>query len=129
MNVAYLTDGHYFRPEGVRGGESPAIHTAYKLDVNGVRIDIPQVGQIELTPGERIVEEGGGGGGYGPPFERDPARVRQDVEAGLVSPERARETYAVALATTDGLTWSVDERDTQTLREGRDVQRLDGGER
>jgi N-methylhydantoinase B len=129
MNVAYLTDGHYFRPEGVRGGESPAIHTAYKLDVNGVRIDIPQVGQIELTPGERIVEEGGGGGGYGPPFERDPARVRQDVEAGLVSPERARETYAVALATTDGLTWSVDEQDTQTLREGRDVQRLDGGER
>jgi N-methylhydantoinase B len=126
MNVAYLTDGHYFPPAGARGGESPAIHRAYKLDVNGAPIEIPQVGQIELAPGERIVEEGGGGGGYGSPFERDPTRVLQDVEAGLVSPERARETYGVALTARDGLTWVIDEVATNTLRRGGNMQRTEG---
>jgi N-methylhydantoinase B len=39
----------------------------------------------------------GGGGGYGDPFARDPDAVARDVAAGLVSHERAREVYGVAL--------------------------------
>jgi N-methylhydantoinase B len=39
----------------------------------------------------------GGGGGYGDPFTRDPNAVANDVKAGLVSRERAREIYGVAL--------------------------------
>ena len=38
-----------------------------------------------------------GGGGYGPPSERDPERVRRDVEAGYVSAGRAAEVYRVAV--------------------------------
>ena len=34
-----------------------------------------------------------GGGGYGKPEERDPAAIARDVEAGKVSPERARADY------------------------------------
>jgi N-methylhydantoinase B len=38
-----------------------------------------------------------GGGGYGPPWERDPARVLEDVCNGYVSLERARTDYGVAI--------------------------------
>jgi N-methylhydantoinase B len=38
-----------------------------------------------------------GGGGYGDPLDRDPARVAQDVENGLVTAEWARRAYGVAL--------------------------------
>ncbi len=38
-----------------------------------------------------------GGGGYGPPWERDPARVLEDVGNGYVSLERARTDYGVAI--------------------------------
>lgn len=36
-----------------------------------------------------------GGGGYGNPRERDPQKVRRDVEKGLVSPDQARKEYGV----------------------------------
>ncbi len=37
------------------------------------------------------------GGGYGPPKEREPASVQEDVRDGLVSPEGAAATYGVIL--------------------------------
>jgi N-methylhydantoinase B len=57
----------------------------------------------------------GGGGGYGPPFERDPERVRSDVLDGYVTLEGARRDYRVAL-TSD---LAVDVAATEALR-GRD---------
>jgi N-methylhydantoinase B len=48
--------------------------------------------------GELIQLWGGGGGGFGDPFERDTELVIADVAAGLVSPERARDVYGVAIA-------------------------------
>src|SRR5207253_11522577 len=47
--------------------------------------------------GEVIRLWGGGGGGFGDPFERDPELVAADVANGLVSPERARDVYGVAI--------------------------------
>jgi N-methylhydantoinase B len=38
-----------------------------------------------------------GGGGYGPPSDRDPARVLEDVRNGYVSVDRARTDYGVAV--------------------------------
>lgn len=38
-----------------------------------------------------------GGGGYGPPSQRDPARVLEDVRNGYVSVERARADYGVVV--------------------------------
>ena len=54
----------------------------------------------------------GGGGGYGQPFKRDPARVREDALDGYVTIEGARRDYGVVLR--DDL--SVDEAATQALR-------------
>jgi len=38
-----------------------------------------------------------GGGGFGPPIERDPARVLEDVRAGRVSAAQARAAYGVVI--------------------------------
>ena len=56
----------------------------------------------------------GGGGGYGDPARRAPEAVAEDVRAGLVSPTRARDVYAVAMAGD-----RVDEDATRTLRASR----------
>jgi N-methylhydantoinase B len=63
--------------------------------------------------GGTIVNLTGGGGGWGNPFGRDPRRVARDVRQGLVSPERARLDYGVAL---DTVTFEVDEPATAALR-------------
>ncbi len=54
-----------------------------------------------------------GGGGYGPPWERDPARVVADVRAGYVSVAQARDAYGVAL---NPATLAVQEAETARLR-------------
>ncbi len=54
-------------------------------------------GGVTLAPGETLVAICCGGGGYGPPFERDPERVRHDVLEGWVSPERALQVYGLVL--------------------------------
>jgi N-methylhydantoinase B len=50
-------------------------------------------GQQTIPAGDRLRLELPGGGGYGDPRERDPARVRADVEDGLVSPQAAARLY------------------------------------
>jgi N-methylhydantoinase B/oxoprolinase/acetone carboxylase alpha subunit len=53
------------------------------------------------------------GGGYGDPLEREPERVLNDVEAGIVSREEAQEIYGVVI---DGATPVLDIAATQKLR-------------
>lgn len=47
--------------------------------------------------GTLVVTRTGGGGGYGNPLARPEAEVLADVASGLVSPEKAFETYGVAV--------------------------------
>jgi N-methylhydantoinase B len=68
-----------------------------------------------LTPPDSVViQTTSGGGGWGPPLERDPERVRLDVQEGYVSVEAARRLYGVVL-TADGA--AVDEPATQRCRQ------------
>ena len=55
----------------------------------------------------------GGGGGYGPPCERPPEQVAEEVRDGIVSPEAAREVYGVAV---DPETLTLDADATEKLR-------------
>jgi N-methylhydantoinase B len=73
-------------------------------------------GRHELpAPKDRLLLEGGdvmlswcsGGGGIGDPLLRDPGRVCDDVENGLVSPDRAAQDYGVIVSPADG-SWAVD---------------------
>jgi N-methylhydantoinase B len=66
----------------------------------------------EFGAGDEILYLADGGGGYGPPFERAPERVREDVIDGYVSRDAARTSYGVTL--TDDL--DIDEAETARLR-------------
>ena len=59
--------------------------TATDIPGKGTRIKIPKGATVELHTG--------GGGGYGPPTERDPQRVHDDLREGYISEEQARRYY------------------------------------
>lgn len=65
-----------------------------------------------FMPDEVISNRSGGGGGYGDPFARDPAAVREDVVDGYVSRAAAREEFGVAI--TDD--HEIDRAATEELR-------------
>jgi N-methylhydantoinase B len=50
-------------------------------------------GAFRVPSGGRVVMEAPGSGGFGPPSERDPALLADDVADGYVSPEAARRDY------------------------------------
>ncbi len=66
---------------------------------------------VALEAGDVISYRTCGGGGYGPPEERDPARVLRDVLEEKVSVERARDVYRVAVVGRE-----LDEAATAELR-------------
>jgi N-methylhydantoinase B len=115
MTAAYTVEAHFNPPRGVRGGLDGSPSDGWKLDAEGNRIEIAKADAIVLVPGERVVAVTAGGGGYGLPFERDPASVRDDVLEGWVSEARAAEVYGVILQ--QGGDRAVDEAATAAARE------------
>lgn len=79
--------GHPAR--GRRGGAAGRAGRVYVKD----GADLKGKGKETVPAGATLVLETPGGGGIGEPRSRDPAAVRADVEAGLVSPQAARELY------------------------------------
>jgi len=71
--------------------------------------------QVILAHGDRLRMRFPGGGGFGDPRRRPVEHVATDVRRGLVSPERARADYGVALRPG---TLEVDAEETARLRGG-----------
>ena len=104
MEVAVRTDrpfifsGLYerirFPAPGLMGG-MPGAPGAVRTNMPGVTVRAKT--RAVLPAGTEVTLELPGGGGYGPPWERDPALVLEDVRNGYVSVERARADYGVAL--------------------------------
>ena len=90
-----------FRKHILRGPD----RTPEKLDLHCVRT---------VYAGESVLIYEPGGGGLGPPFERDPAMVAEDVRNEFVTLDRAREEYGVVV---DPDTFAVDEAATGDLRD------------
>lgn len=110
-------------PWGLDGGMS-GMGNQVVLRLDGKEIaNLPnaKVMTQRLKPGDAFTLRAGGGGGFGPPIERDPARVAYDVRQGYVSRDVARDVYRVALDT-DG---RVDAVATRRLR-GRASSRTEG---
>jgi N-methylhydantoinase B len=82
---------------------------------DGRSVEVPQYG-VRPMPPLNISMASPGGGGWGDPGARDPARVLSDVEDGVVSPQAARDVYAVALSA-DGRT--IDIAATSSLRQSK----------
>jgi N-methylhydantoinase B len=102
LDVVYLSDGTYNASEGVRGGLAGARASQQKRGSDGtLSTELGAYAHVKLMPGEALVGHTCGGGGYGPPYERDPARVVADLREGWITEDRAREIYGVCL-TRDG---------------------------
>jgi N-methylhydantoinase B/oxoprolinase/acetone carboxylase alpha subunit len=72
-----------------------------------------RVANIKLKLGDQVMLRSPGGGGFGPPAERQPESVLQDVQEGFVSNEQALATYAVAIDGENGaqqVDWDETER-------------------
>ena len=69
-----------------------------------------------LRQGDLLRVMTSGGGGWGHPFDRPAARVREDVLDGFVSLASALKDYGVVL---DPQTLEVDEAETSKLRKDR----------
>jgi N-methylhydantoinase B len=97
MQVLYTSDGTINPAKGARGGLPGSRARAQKRELDGSLTDLPGCHGVTLEPGERIVSYSAGGGGYGPPGQRDPLRVKHDLDEGWITPRRAEEVYGVVL--------------------------------
>jgi N-methylhydantoinase B len=97
LQLHYTSDGTINPAQGARGGGPGGKAKAFKVERSGESTPLPNCYGVTLAPGERVVSYSAGGGGYGPPHERDPARVVHDVVEGWVTPERAAEVYGVVI--------------------------------
>jgi N-methylhydantoinase B len=95
MSIAYVSDGNINAARGVLGGGDGGVSDQWLRKREGELEHLPQAAQINVHPGERIIARCAGGGGYGPPTERAIDAVLADVRDGIVSRQRACDTYAV----------------------------------
>ena len=84
------------RPWPLEGGKEGSANYLDYTTGNGV-VRVGRTPRIELADGDSATVVTAAGGGYGNPFERDPARVLDDVLDGYVSLERARAEYGVVI--------------------------------
>lgn len=72
----------------------------------------------KVFKGDTIDLWSGGGGGFGNPFNRDPAKVLEDVKDGYVSIDGAQRDYGVVVKENDweALDYEIDHQATQDAR-------------
>jgi N-methylhydantoinase B len=108
--VASVVGGRFH--EGAPGLEAGACGGTGEIAVND-GAPLGRSSQVMLGHGDRIRMRFPGGGGFGDPRQRDAEAVVADVRRGLVSVERARKDYGVALRA-DGS--EIDAAETARLR-------------
>lgn len=108
------TERRKIRPWGLMGGKPGGGSICWVVSPEGEKQTLPSKVTIRVESGTRIALRTAGGGGFGPPLERDPQKVRRDVEEGLISVKRAKEQYGVVM---DTETTRIDEEATALLRE------------
>jgi len=89
IRVSLLTDRHQHPAQGYMGGMPGAPN---RIFVNDGQYIHPK-SQTYLNPGDRLTINYAGGGGYGPPTERDPRLVEEDLADELITAESGRENY------------------------------------
>ncbi|HVH75748.1 MAG TPA: hydantoinase B/oxoprolinase family protein [Stellaceae bacterium] len=82
-------------PFGLAGGSSGAPMRLWLELPDGTRRRLNSKGAFRVPAGGRVVMEAPGSGGCGPPEERDPARLAEDLADGYVSEAAARREYGM----------------------------------
>jgi hypothetical protein len=116
----YVCRRHVVQRAKLYGGKAGAVGK-YKI-YNTARPD--EIKQYPAKFSGLRVEEGDvaccfspSGGGYGDPLERPAEQVLEDVLDDFITPEHAREAYAVVLRPADnGYPWALDEGAADKLR-------------
>jgi N-methylhydantoinase B len=109
---------HEYKPWGLFGGLEGATNDAILNPGTGGEREVRKVTNFPLRYGDVLSVRSGGGGGYGPPLQREPARVLNDVIDGYVSLESAREYYGVVIEGSDSKL-RINEEATRVLREAK----------
>ena len=115
--ASFVMDHGRFGPQGVAGGDDGGVN-AVTVEIGGKAYVPPHLSKdqdIAIGPGDRVTVATPGGGGFGPPYERAPERVADDVRRGYYTPDEARRRFGVALDKAG----VVDLAATQRLRTGR----------
>ena len=109
---ARYSDRQKFRPQGLFGGLEGSTGSLVLNPGAPDEARCRSKGVDGIKAGDLLSIRLPGSGGYGPPSERDPARVAWDVRNGKVSARSAREDYRVVVRE-DG---TVDREGTEALR-------------
>lgn len=92
------SDSHVIGAPGVfGGGEGGTANLIRNADTPDRESLSSKVSHIEMEAGESMRLETAGGGGYGPPEERDPAALGDDLRDEVMSRERAERAYGAEL--------------------------------
>ena len=113
VQLTVSSDRAKVAPWGLFGGLPAGRSSCKVVGPDGDERGLPSKVTTYVDGDHVIVTETPGGGGWRDPKLRDPEAVRWDVLEGLVSLERAREVYGVAL---DPDTLAVDQEATSRLR-------------
>jgi len=109
-----LSDRQRVPPWGLFGGHPGALGRTV-LNPGPDQVTVHGKESRDFAYDDVVSFQQSGAGGYGNPFERDPARVLEDVLDDYVSMESARNDYGVIITGT-GMDLRVDDAATQTLR-------------
>lgn len=86
--IKFAAQGRYGGKAGKRG----------RIRVGHDGKDLPSKGTIHIPGDAPLILETPGGGGFGPPQERDPKKISRDLAEGTISPETAKQHYAIDLS-------------------------------
>lgn len=90
--LSLLGDRHVFEPYGLFGG-SPGRKAETLLNPERNAKPLPSKGHVTIERGDVVSFRLSGAGGYGPPDQRDPARIAADVADGYITAAHAQEVY------------------------------------
>lgn len=93
--ASFVMDHGRTGPQGARGGQDGAVNRVEITTPQGTVIPkhLSKAQDIPLAPGDRVRVRTPGGGGYGPPADRDPALVAEDIRLGRYTPEQAAQLW------------------------------------
>ncbi len=113
VQLTLSSDRGSVAPWGLFGGHDAGTSSCSVVGPDGREKLLPTKVTTRIAAGNLVTTETPGGGGWGEPMHRDVNAVRHDVSEGLVSVDRARHIYGVAI---DPKTFEVDEQETAKLR-------------
>ena len=111
--VTIASERSYTEPWGLNGGLSGKHSHCALVNENGKETRLGARVTLPVPANQTVILQTPGGGGMGSPLKRNPETVRLDVLDGLVSLQRAREIYGVAI---EPVTMQVDMAETKVLR-------------